>query len=305
MHFGTLVSGAFAALVAVQPSARWELVRPGDARAAHTANLPACTIISPLAALDSEGNLTYGALFLAVTGDSAISLDGARIGVLFNTVAGVTLRAGQDTLRIGVRRSVPARAFLSAMARPDVPRVSAYLRFTDGQSAKIDVSLTGFSAARRSAASCDASQTTSAGSSARSSTLPSLATFLQSDAARRNGLARTGGWPLRDGLTNNTIKTDREPAMTLELSTRNEHIVRFGFMILGSRSPDADQLAIINQVLGTLGGTVGQANASVRTSDFATAYSAIADAPVRRLGRLRLRSGSIGGDAVLSVTIEP
>ena len=305
MLFKALASGAFASLVAAQPSTRWELLRPGDARPAHAANLSACTIISPLAALDSEGNITYGALFLSVAGDSAVTLDGARIGVLFNTVAGVTLRAGQDSLRIGVRRSVPARAFLASMARPNVSRVSVYLRFTDGQSAKIDIPLTGFSAARRSATSCIAAQAGAVGNSPRSSTFPSMAAFLGSEVVRRNGLSRTVGWPLRDGLANNTIKTDREPAMTLELSTRADRVMGFGFMIIGSRRPDADQLVIINQVLGQLGGSVGQASASVRVADFATAYSAIADAPVRRLGRLRLRSGSVGGDAVLSVTIEP
>ena len=76
-------------------------------------------------------------------------------------------------------------------------------------------------------------------------------------------------------------------------------------MVLGSRRPSVNQVAMMNDILRYAGTALGEAAASVRSADFWTSYSQITEAPMRHVGRLTLRTGSVGGDAILTVDIRP
>jgi hypothetical protein len=105
---------------------------------------------------------------------------------------------------------------------------------------------------------------------------------------------------------NNSLKSLSEPDLSIEMSTRGDAIAHLGLMVQGSARPDVEQLAIMNDILGYISDRMGvREQIRVTSSQFSHSYSAIREAPVRRVGPLLLRMGSVAGDAILSVDLVP
>lgn len=284
----------------------WRMIRAGGAVAIGTTLANTCDLLSPVTLLDKEGDPQYGGLFLVIKGDSAIAVDGSGVAVLFRTVGGVVLYSGADSVKINVGEPVQAREFLTRLSKKPPSRLVTYLRYTDGQSSKLNFSMAGFDGARSGRKACEtAGRPTPQANPPAGKTL-SLKAFLQSEVAKTNSIRVNGGWALKGGLYNNSLQTPREPEVMFEMSTRGDHVVHFGLMVTGSRRPDEDQLSLMNEILRYVTTALATgATPQVRLEDFSSSYNQIREAQPRRKGGLVLRTGSVGGDAILSVDIGP
>lgn len=289
-------------VLSAQSGSGWRLAGGPQDGPTGAVKLQPCSVVSPITTLDKDGDPTYGALFLVVTDNSALSMDGSRIGAYFNGLLDVTVRVGSDSQKIGVRKPVEAKGLLAKMEVPEATSVSAFVRFKE-ETYKHRFSLAGFRTARAAAAKClSASASASFTQNVKGSF--TLEAFLQSPIARKYGISKAQGWPVSDGVFNNKLKAAQEPELSIDMGTRNGQVVGFGIVVPGAKRPDSEQIALVNDILGWASATLGGAAPSLRPADFAKELSVISDAPPRQFGRLRLRSGWVL-EPVLSVEIRP
>jgi hypothetical protein len=200
MIFGSFGHALLLLAMAGTPSdSSWRLLRTVQEFPAGAAGASPCALVSPPTPLDKDGEPSYGSFFLVVTGNSTLSLDASNVGLFFNGVSSVVLRAGSDSQTVAVRRPVEARPFLEKLAKPSVDRVAALVQFAAGDPARINFSLKGFAAARAAAAKCLSASASPAVAQPGKGTNFSLASFLQSPIAKKYGIAKSDGWPLKDG----------------------------------------------------------------------------------------------------------
>jgi hypothetical protein len=283
-------------------SKSWRLVQEAVSIGGVTADV--CDLLSPVSLIDDSGDPKYGGIFVVIKGDSAIAVGGSDVRVLLQGVAKFVLYAAADSVQVGVNSSAAARKFLKELAVTPPKHLVTYLRYTDGQASKLNFPMAGFGKALAAQKSCGSQPSYGSSSQGTTGKSFSLKNFLKSDVAKAYGVTPGDGWVLSDGSYNNELTVPREPELSFEMSTREDRIISFSFMTVGSRRPDEDQLALMNAVMSYSAKQLGTKSPPLLSvSDFSRHYHQIDEAEVRRSGHLEVRTGSVGPDAVLSVGI--
>lgn len=129
--------------------------------------------------------------------------------------------------------------------------------------------------------------------------------FLSSPFATKYGIKQDDGWPLKNGLYNNSLSISSISNVMLEASTKNSIIKHFGITFFETTTLSDEKLSMVTELISTL--APGDSQKTNIKNDIkksiATRVSQINHSKPRKYGDITVYTANVGGDAVVSIDI--
>jgi hypothetical protein len=274
-----------------------------------TGEVKLCWLRSSPFYLDSGKNPKYGTTYLEISCPSNnVTFSGENIGAYFKICKRAMLQVDDgESIAINPETPMPGKSIVDKMMKGVTAKIT--IDFGGGSLDIHTFSLLGFTKAYNMLQAC-----AGISSGPVKDDLPpqgsrislDIDSLLKSEFAKKYGIIKSDGWPLRDGLYDNELSVSRLQETMLSANTKGSNIVYVGVMFLGTTSLDSSKLSFVLELLKTLDPSI--ANLSGIREDLSKnlnrRVSQIDLSPARTYGKLQVRAANVGGDAVISIKLQ-